>query len=32
VYTFDGKIIGNKDNFLATATKYFGLDEEALIV
>lgn len=32
VYTFDGKIIGGKDNFLSTATKYFGLDEEQLIV
>lgn len=32
VYTFDGKIIGGKENFLNTATKYFGLDEEQLIV
>ena len=26
VYTFDGKIIGGKEQFLNTATKYFGLD------
>ena len=32
VYTFDGKIIGGKDNFLANAVNYFGLDEEQLIV
>lgn len=32
VYTFDGKIIGNKDAFVQTTSKYFGLDEEALIV
>ena len=32
VYTFDGKIIGNKDAFLANTSKYFGLPEEQLIV
>ena len=32
IYTFDGKIIGNKDSFMSTASKYFGLDEEKLIV
>ena len=32
VYTFDGKIIGGRDNFIQTASKYFGLDEEELIV
>ena len=32
VYTFDGKIIGSRDSFIKTATQYFGLDEEALIV
>ena len=31
IYTFDGKIIGGRDNFLQTATRYFGLDEELLI-
>lgn len=31
VYTFDGKIIGGRENFVQTATKYFGLDEELLI-
>ena len=32
IYTFDGKIIGNKDAFLASASKYFGLDENLLRV
>ena len=32
VYTFDGKIIGGREQFIAAATKYFGLDEEQLIV
>lgn len=32
IYTFDGKIIGGRDQFVTAATKYFGLDEEQLIV
>lgn len=32
VYTFDGKIIGGRENFVQTASMYFGLDEEMLIV
>lgn len=32
VYTFDGKVIGNRDAFVALTTSYFGLDEERLIV
>jgi hypothetical protein len=32
IYTFDGKIIGSKDNFVQKATKYFGMDEELLVV
>ena len=32
VYTFDGKIIGNKDAFIENTSKYFGLPEEQLIV
>ena len=32
VYTFDGKIIGGRDQFVNSATKYFGIDEEQLIV
>ena len=32
IYTFDGKIIGNKEAFMAATAKYFGLDEESLNV
>jgi hypothetical protein len=27
IYTFDGKNIGGRENFVQTATTYFGLDE-----
>lgn len=27
IYTFDGKIIGDKDAFLRTTSKYFGISE-----
>lgn len=30
IYTYHGKIIGNKDAFIASATKYFGLEPETL--
>ena len=32
IYTFDGKIIGGREQFVQSATKYFGLDEEQLII
>lgn len=32
VYTFDGKIIGNKESFINTTVKYFGIPEESLII
>jgi hypothetical protein len=32
IYTYHGKIIGNKDAFISNAIKYFGVGEETLIV